>query len=79
MDARDRRFFSWLAILFGPLFVLGGFLFAFTIEGAIFVWVGLCMLAGGIALKTPLPAWGVVASAAGSALALSAWTVISYG
>jgi hypothetical protein len=78
MDARDRRFFSWLAIVFGPLFVLGGFLFAFTIEGAIFVWVGLCMLAGGIALRTPLPVWAVMTAAAGSALALSAWTVISY-
>lgn len=78
MDARDRRFSSWLGIVFGPLFVLGGFLFAFTIEGAIFVWVGLCMLAGGIGLRTPLPDWVVITAAAASTLALSAWTVISY-
>ncbi len=51
----DRRFTSWLLIGFGPLFVLGGFAAAFTIEGALFVFLGLAMLATGVLLRTRLP------------------------
>jgi hypothetical protein len=51
----DRRFTSWLLIAFGPLFVLGGFAAAFTIEGALFVFLGLAMLTTGILLRTRLP------------------------
>ena len=55
MTAADRRFTSRLLLVFGPLFVLGGFGFAFTVEGALFVFVGLAMLVIGVLLRTRLP------------------------
>lgn len=61
MDARDRRFTSWLGVLFGPLFIAGGFLAAFTTMGALFIWFGLGMLVTGVLLRTRLPFWHTVA------------------
>jgi hypothetical protein len=52
----DRRFYSRLGIVFGPLFVLGGFLAAFTIMGAVMIWAGLALFVAGVGLKTALPA-----------------------
>jgi hypothetical protein len=73
VDERDRRFTSWLAIVFGPLFVLGGFVAAFTEPGAWFIAVGMGLLASGILLRTR--AWTSAAAAAGIAIAagLIAW------
>jgi hypothetical protein len=78
MDARDRRFTSWLGIVFGPLFVLGGFGFAFTMEGALFVWLGLSLLIGGILLRTPMPLWTACVIAASLLLALCSYTFFVY-
>ncbi|MEP6871300.1 MAG: hypothetical protein ABI939_05560, partial [Anaerolineaceae bacterium] len=48
---------------FGPLFVLGGFLAAFTEVGAVLVFSGLAMLVTGILLCTPLQIVFAVAAA----------------
>ena len=55
MTAADRRFTSTLLLVFGPLFVLGGFLAAFTVEGALFVFLGLAMFVVGVLLRTHVP------------------------
>jgi hypothetical protein len=60
----DRRFASWLLIAFGPLFILGGFAAAFTVEGALFVFLGLGMLATGILLRIHLPLLAAVVAGA---------------
>ena len=54
MTHADRRFTSWLLVGFGPLFVVGGFVASFTVEGAVLVFVGLAMLVTGALLFTPL-------------------------
>ncbi len=76
MTPSDRRFMSWLFIVFGPLFVIGGFLFAFTDPGAILVYFGVAMLCAGLLLKTRFPV--VAACAAGVAVfaALTAWLIV---
>jgi hypothetical protein len=66
MDAADRRFTWILLVVFGPLFVFGGFLAAFTVPGALFVFLGLGMLLSGLALAVRVPV--VLAAAAGLAL-----------
>lgn len=78
MDERDRRFFSWLGLIFGPLFVAGGFVAAFTIEGALFIWAGLALFAGALALRTPAPEWAAGALAGAIFLALSVYTLVVY-
>jgi hypothetical protein len=66
MDAADRRFTWILLVVFGPLFVFGGFLAAFTVPGAVFVFLGLGMLLSGLAMAVRVPLlW---AAAAGVAL-----------
>lgn len=74
----DRRFCSWLFIVFGPLFVLGGFAFAFTTMGALFVWTGLSLLLAGIALRTPLPSMLIALLALTMGVGLAAYTVLIY-
>lgn len=54
MTPADRRFTSRLFLAFGPLFVVGGFLASFTVEGALLVFIGLAMLVTGALLFTPL-------------------------
>ena len=54
MTPADRRFTSWLLVGFGPLFVVGGFVASFTVEGAVLIFVGLAMLVTGALLFTPL-------------------------
>ncbi|MGE0602078.1 MAG: hypothetical protein AB7J35_21985 [Dehalococcoidia bacterium] len=78
LDTADRRFYSWLGLIFGPLFVLGGFIAAFTIEGALFVWLGLAMLVAGIGLRTRLSLAAVLVSAAAVLLALCSYTLFVY-
>ena len=75
MAPADRRFFSWLFIGVGPLFVLGGFAAAFTDVGAVLVYFGVAMLCGGLLLRTRLPA--VAAFGAGISVfgVLTAWLV----
>ena len=60
MTAADPRFTSTLLLVFGPLFVLGGYGFAFTVEGALFVFMGLAMLVIGMLLHTRFPLWTAV-------------------
>lgn len=55
MTQADCRFPAWLLIVSGPLFVIGGFLVAFTVEGALMVFLGLAMLLTGALLFTRLP------------------------
>jgi len=76
MTPADRRFTSWLFIVFGPLFVVGGFGFAFTDPGAILVYFGAGMLCSGLLLKTRIPV--VAACAAGVAVfaALTVWLIV---
>ena len=62
MNAADRRYFSWLGIVFGPLLIAAGFGFAFTNEGALMIWTGSSMLVAGIGLRTRLSLWVVGAS-----------------
>ena len=78
MDNRDRRFYSWLAVVFGVLFVLGGFIVAFTIMGALFVWLGLTMLLAGAGLRTRLPATVVAIVAVAVFAALTSYTAFVY-
>ena len=54
MTPADRHFTSWLLVGFGPLFVVGGFVASFTVEGAVLIFVGLAMLVTGALLFTPL-------------------------
>jgi hypothetical protein len=62
MTADARRFTATLCIVFGPLFILGGFLAAFTVEGALFVFLGMGMIASGVLLRTRLPLFLAVAA-----------------
>ncbi len=72
-DPADRRFASWLALVAGPLFVVGGFLAAFTEPGAWFIAIGLGFLVGGILLRTRVPASIAVGVATAVAVALVLW------
>ena len=76
MTTADRRFTSWLLIAFAPLFVFGGLLFGFHIEGAVLVFVGLAMLVTGILLRTRLPLIAAVAAGGLVFAALLAQTLI---
>ncbi len=78
MDSADRRFYSWLGIVFGPLFILGGFIAAFTIEGALFIWLGLSLMAAGIGLRTRLPFPAVLIGAIAILVALCCYTFFVY-
>ncbi|MGE3076726.1 MAG: hypothetical protein AB7N24_21870 [Dehalococcoidia bacterium] len=78
MDTAERRSYSWLGLIFGPLFVLGGFIAAFTIEGALFIWLGLAMLVAGIGLRTRLPLPAVLVVATAILLALCSYTFFVY-
>ena len=76
MSAAGRRFTSTLFLVFGPLFVLGGFLFAFSDPGAVLVYFGAAMFVSGVLLRTRLPI--VLAVGVGLALfcLLLAWLVV---
>lgn len=78
MDDRDRRFCSTLAIVFGVLFVLGGYMAAFTTMGAIFIWFGLALLLAGIGLRTRLPAVVVAVATTAVFAALVSYTAFVY-
>ena len=78
MDERDRRVFSWLGLVFGPLFVAGGFVAAFTTEGALFAWAGPALFAGALALRTPAPDWAAGVPAGAIFLVLSLYTLVVY-
>lgn len=44
MTAADRRFYGTLPLAFGPLFIAGGWLAAFTTVGALLMFTGAAML-----------------------------------
>jgi hypothetical protein len=69
MTRADRRFLSTLLLVFGPLFVAGGFLAAFTLEGTVYVYIGVAMFVTGILLRTRLP---LLAALVGGVLVLAA-------
>ncbi len=60
MNAEDARFFGSLAFVFGPLFMAGGWLAAFTDVGLGLILAGTAMLAAAPLLRrswrTALPA-----------------------
>jgi hypothetical protein len=60
MSADARRFTSTLCLVFGPLFIGGGFLAAFTPDGALYIFVGLSALVLGVLLCTRVPLWAAV-------------------
>ncbi len=62
MSADARRFTSTLCLVFGPLFVGGGFLAAFTPDGAIYISFGLGLLVSGALLRTRAPLWAAFAA-----------------
>lgn len=66
MRTAGRRFASNLFLVFGPLFILGGFLAAFTDPGAVLVYLGVAVFLTGALLRTRLPL--VVCSGAGIAV-----------
>ncbi len=78
MQADERRFVSSLMLVFGPLFVMGGWLATFTLEGALFIYVGLGMLLSGLLLRTRMWTW--VALGLGTALCvmMSVLTIMDY-
>jgi hypothetical protein len=78
VDQRDCRFVSWLGIAFGPLFVVGGFMAAFTTIGAIYVWFGLALFEAGLLLRAPVPLWLPFAAAGVSFVALTVGTMLEY-
>jgi hypothetical protein len=44
MTGEDRRFYGLLLLTFGPLFIAGGWLAAFTLVGAVLIFAGTLML-----------------------------------
>ncbi len=72
MNAQDRRFLRRLLLVFGPLFVLGGFFAAFTVVGAVLIFVGVGMFATGLLLFTRLPV--MIPALLGAALAIALTT-----
>jgi hypothetical protein len=44
MTGADRRFYGTLLLVFGPLFIAGGWLAAFTMVGALLIFTGAAML-----------------------------------
>lgn len=44
MSREDARFYGWLALVFGPLFLLGSWLAAFTEVGVFLILAGLVAL-----------------------------------
>ena len=72
MAAETRRSTSTLLLVFGPRFVVGGFLAAFTVEGGIYVFIGVGMLATGMLLRTRLPLVGAIGVGLLLCLALTA-------
>ncbi len=73
---RDRRFYRWLFVGSGPAFVLGGFLAAFTLVGALLIFAGLGMLASGLLLFTRLRARIVALAGVAITIALTAYLAI---
>lgn len=53
MTREDRRFYGLLLLTFGPLFIVGGWLAAFTMVGAVLILAGsLMLLAAPILLRS---------------------------
>jgi len=44
MSSSDRRFYGALLLVFGPLFIAGGWLAAFTDVGFLFILTGAAMI-----------------------------------
>jgi hypothetical protein len=44
MSLEDQRFYGKLLLVFGPLFIAGGWLAAFTDVGAVLIFVGAAMI-----------------------------------
>jgi len=65
VSREDARFYGWLALVFGPLFLLGGWLAVFTEVGVFLILAGLVAL-----VLAPLLLRGVKAALAALALAV---------
>jgi len=66
----STRFYGRLALVFGPLFIAGGWLAAFTEVGAVLIFAGTAMLLASVAL---LRTWQSVALAAAALLIGLGW------
>lgn len=75
----DRRFLRRLLLVSGPAFVLGGWLAAFSVIGALLIFTGIGMLAAGMLLLTRVPV--LVAAGAGVLVAalLVVWMALDLG
>jgi len=69
MSAEDNHFFGALTLFFGPLFIAGGWLAAFTDVGLGFILAGTAMLAA-----TPLLWRSWRAALLAAALVTTGWT-----
>lgn len=78
MDPATRRFAVWLSAFAGVVLVLGGFLFAYTIDGAVMIWTGLASFLFAAALAVHSPWWFATAIAAALDAALITYTIAVY-
>jgi hypothetical protein len=69
VTADDRRFYAVLFHMFGPLFIAGGWLAAFTLVGSALIRAGTGML-----ILSPLPLRSVRSLAAALGLVVLGWT-----
>ena len=76
MDRDTEHFTRRLLLIFGPLWIAGGFLAAFTLVGAVFVFLGIAMLVTSALMYGPAPWW--LATVVGLVVfsVLTAWTMV---
>ena len=77
MTEADRRFYRRLLMIAGPAFVVGGFLAAFTLVGALLIFAGLGMFLSGLLLWTRLPVPVVAGCGAITATALTVYMAVT--
>jgi hypothetical protein len=57
---------------------VGGFLAAFTIEGALFIWAGMSLVLAGVLFRTRLPLFAILVLAVAVFAALTSYTFFVY-
>ncbi len=70
VSADDRRFYGRLLLVFGPLFIIGGWLAAFTEPGAWFIYTGATLTLASVAL---LRTWQSAVVAVTALVVLLGW------
>ncbi len=69
----DRRFYGRLLLVFGPLFIVGGWLAAFTEPGAWFILTGAVLTLASVAL---LRTWQSAVLAVTALVVLLGWPFV---